>query len=175
MPEIHVDDEVFAAMQEEALPFVDEPNDVLRRKFGLAAEPAETSAAADAAEADGGQRRGAASPGRSNPPRRRGRARAPRGTLLPESAYEGPILRVLAERNGEAPAREATDAVEPLIAEHLTALDRERTKSGEIRWRNRTQFARLALVNRGLIDKEAPRGIWRLTEEGRAAAAKVAA
>jgi hypothetical protein len=95
--------------------------------------------------------------------------------LLPESAYEGPVLKVLADRGGEAPAREATDAVEPLIASKLTALDKERTSSGEIRWRNRTQFARLALVNRGLIDKTAPRGIWRLTDEGRKAAGSVKA
>lgn len=40
MPKIIVDDEVFAAMQAEAKPFVDHPNDVLRRKFGLSPVPA---------------------------------------------------------------------------------------------------------------------------------------
>lgn len=170
MPEIEIDDEVFAAMQEEAVAFVDEPNDVLRRQFGL--DPAEHGATA----ADGDSQSSASkepSRKRTSPGRRRSRGRAPRGELLPGEAYEGPILKVLADRGGEAPAREATDAVEPLISDQLTELEYEKTSSGEVRWRNRTQFARLALANKELIDKEAPRGIWRLTEDGRKAAKQV--
>lgn len=35
MPEIEIDDEVFALLQRQAEPFVDTPNDVLRRLVGL--------------------------------------------------------------------------------------------------------------------------------------------
>jgi Mrr N-terminal domain len=172
MPRIDVDDEVFAAMQAEATAFVDRPNDVLRRRFGLspASEPDEP---VDNARSEG-ETQPEAKRSAKQTARRRSRRRAPRGKLLPESSYEEPILSVLAERGGEAPAREVTDAVERLIGHQLTPLDRERTSSGEIRWRNRTQFARLALVKRGLIDRSAPRGLWRLTEKGRAAAARAA-
>ena len=34
-PTIRIDDEVFEALQKQAVPLVDSPNDVLRRKFGL--------------------------------------------------------------------------------------------------------------------------------------------
>jgi hypothetical protein len=173
MPEITVDDDVFAAMQEEATALVDQPNDVLRRKFGL--EPADAEGdspeGAEPAGSDSAGSGGAKSSRRgAKPARRRSRRRAPRGQLLPEPAYEAPILAVLWDRGGEAPAREVTDAVGELIGDQLTALDRERTSSGEIRWRNRTQFARLALVKQGLIDRSAPRGVWRLTASGQRAA-----
>jgi len=172
MPEITVDNDVFAAMQEEATALVDRPNDVLRRKFGL--EPADAEAdgpkGTEPVDSESGGSGGAKASRRGATPARRRRRRAPRGQLLPEPAYEAPILAVLWDRGGEAPAREVTDAVGELIGDQLTALDRERTSSGEIRWRNRTQFARLALVKQGLIDRSAPRGIWRLTASGQRAA-----
>ncbi|MEE3851790.1 hypothetical protein VZC37_15715 [Gordonia sp. LSe1-13] len=39
MPQIEIDDEVFARLKGEAEPFVDTPNDVLRRLLGMEAEP----------------------------------------------------------------------------------------------------------------------------------------
>lgn len=161
MNRIEVDEEVFAAMQAEALAFVDQPNDVLRRKFGLG-KGSKRLAAAGIATSN--------SKSRAETSGKRKRPRAPRGKLLAAEAYEPEVLKVLAASGGEAAAREATDAVEPLIADRLSPLDYEKTSSGEIRWRNRTQFARLALVKKGLIDKDAPRGTWRLTDEGRKAA-----
>jgi hypothetical protein len=160
MKRIEVDEEVFAAMQAEALAFVDQPNDVLRRKFGLGKGPRRV--AANMATSNGKSRAGTGG--------KRKQPRAPRGELLAAEAYEPEVLKVLAANGGEAAAREATDAVEALIGDRLSPLDYEKTSSGEIRWRNRTQFARLALVKKGLIDKDAPRGTWRLTDEGRKAA-----
>lgn len=49
-PTIRVDDEVYAALQAEAKPFIDTPNSVLRRKFGLAPEGSSTAAPAPAAQ-----------------------------------------------------------------------------------------------------------------------------
>jgi hypothetical protein len=40
---IGVDDEVYARLQAEAQPFVDTPNSVLRRKFGLPSAPVSTA------------------------------------------------------------------------------------------------------------------------------------
>lgn len=44
MPTIRVDDEVYALLQAEAKPFVDTPNTVLRRKYGLDSEGAGSTA-----------------------------------------------------------------------------------------------------------------------------------
>jgi hypothetical protein len=94
--------------------------------------------------------------------------RAPRGSLMKDEAYELPILQVLAERGGRAAKNEVLDALEPLLGDRLTALDRSQITSGEIRWRNRAQFVRLRLVERGEMVKDSPRGIWELADAGRA-------
>lgn len=44
MPTIRVDDEVYALLQAEAKPFVDTPNTVLRRKYGLDPDAAGSTA-----------------------------------------------------------------------------------------------------------------------------------
>jgi hypothetical protein len=94
--------------------------------------------------------------------------RAPRGSLMKDAVYELPILQVLAERGGRAGKNEVLDALEPLLGEQLTDLDRTPLASGEIRWRNRAQFVRLRLVQRGEMENDSPRGIWELAEPGRA-------
>lgn len=49
----------------------------------------------------------------------------------------------------------------------LTSWDYEYLPSGkDIRWRNKTQWARLYLVRKGLLKKNSPHGIWELSEEG---------
>jgi hypothetical protein len=145
--EIDVDGEVFAVIQENAVPFQDTPNDVLRRLLGI--------------DGDG-------------PPKKPGRApvkRASAGTILPESAYEPHILRALRDSGGEAPAVGVLDMLATAMDGELTDRDRETLSDGEERWRSRAQFARLGMRKRGLIDGAAPRGIWRLTEDGKKAAA----
>src|SRR4051812_41831521 len=39
--------------------------------------------------------------------------------------------------------------------------------TGEVRWRNRTRFARLRMKERGLLSDMSPRGIWEMTDAGR--------
>ena len=87
---------------------------------------------------------------------------------MKDEAYELPILQVLAERSGRAGKNEVLDALEPLLANQLTELDRAQIASGEIRWRNRAQFVRLRLVERGEMERGSPRGIWELADAGRA-------
>ena len=94
--------------------------------------------------------------------------RAPFGALLPEREYEEPILEALAEAGGTAPSSWVTKAVGERLAERLTPLDRERLASREIRWANRVHFTRLRLVERGFLKKGSRRGIWEITEAGRA-------
>jgi hypothetical protein len=168
MPTVRIDDEVYERLQRDAVPFVDTPNTVLRRVLGL--DPTDSagsrvspdgSSTGENLESSGGSRqRGAATP-----PRQRERAR--RGSLLPEEEYELPILTVLDEFGGEASTAPVVDAVGKVLMPRFTPLDSEALPSGGLRWRNRVQWARKALTERGLLDPGAPRGIWRLTDAGR--------
>jgi hypothetical protein len=145
-PSIDADDEVFEVIKNNAEPFVDTPNTVLRRLLGL-----------DLAKGPSAQ--GAGKPAKT--------ARAAPGTLLPESEYEIPILRSLDERGGRAPSREIVEAVGRALGDKLTELDRQPLKSGDIRWENRTAFVRLRLIERGELVKHSPRGTWEISDDGR--------
>jgi hypothetical protein len=150
MKEIEIDNEVWGAIQAQAEPLVDNENSVLRRVFNL----------------DGGQgaKRHPESP-RPGAPRR-----AAPGSILSEREYEAPILLELLERGGRGQATEVTDAVGQRLEGKLTQLDYDNLDTGDIRWRNRTQFTRHTLKKRGLIKAGTPRGIWELTPEGMKAA-----
>jgi hypothetical protein len=97
-------------------------------------------------------------------------ARAPQGSILPEDEYEVPILKALTERGGSAHAKEVVDAVGEILGDRLTEKDREPLKSGDLRWRNRTAFVRMTLKNKGQLKDDSPRGVWELTEAGKARA-----
>lgn len=158
MHTIEIDDEVLAALKKKAEPFVDTPNMVLRRLLAL---PRNTLA--EAATSIGALPRSSGNAKQQRRPRKG--ARAPAGTLLPEREYIEPLLQVLRKKGGRAPAQEVIEEVGGLLADRLTALDKERLASGGVRWQNRIQFVRLRLLDQGLLRKGSSRGIWELTEE----------
>ncbi len=146
-PTLRVDDEVYSALQEKAVAFVDTPNTVLRRILGLekSATPSVT---------------------------RQPRARS--DELLPHAAYRPALLEALAERGGLAPAREITIAVGEKLRDQFKPRDLEPNNSGVIRWENRVAWQRLRLKEQGLIKSGSPEGIWELTEAGQEEAANLA-
>lgn len=162
-PSIRVDKEVYDFLKNQAEPFVDTPNSVLRRLLNIEVD----------APAAGVNGRRQASKQRTNKPRAvsrrrtRKRSRAPAGALLPEIEYVAPLLTALEERGGSAPVRDVIESVGKKLNGNLTPVDKERIVSGAVRWHNRTQFVRLRLVEEGLIAKDSPRGIWALTDSGR--------
>lgn len=169
-PSVELDEDIYEYLKKQAEPFTDTPNTVLRRLLQLD----------DASEADT-QRPGSngAAPRREPGSRAKkrggtrkssGRTRAPSGTLLPEQRYELPLLRALIEAGGEAPYREVLESVGRALSDEFMPADHETLSSGSVRWHSRLQFVRLRLVERGEMDREAPRGIWRITEAGRRAA-----
>jgi Mrr restriction endonuclease-like protein len=172
-PTIRIDAELYEFLKNQAEPFVDTPNTVLRRLVGL---PTRNGAEADALlpveTEQPAPRTKTKAKGRSRPRTgtasrsKRGRRRAPRGALLPEPEYEVPILQILAERGGRAPSREVLDALEEHLDGKLTDLDRERVNTGGVRWRNRAQFVRLGLVKKGDMESGSPRGVWEITDQG---------
>ena len=145
---IEVDDEVMAKVQARARPFVDSPNDALRRLLGLGA----------VSEAD------CALLPSDDPPIRQARAKT--GELLPLAGYELPVLRAISQAGGAAWRAEVRDAVEAALTERLTAVDRGPLQSGEIRWENRLGFVRLRLIERGHLRSGSRRGLWELTDAG---------
>jgi hypothetical protein len=145
MEQIEVDNDVLGLLRENAEPFTDTPNSVLRRLLGIDPGGSRKDSVASA------KRKGRASP----------------GSILPESEYEIPILQELVDRGGRGHATEITNAVGRRLADQLTDLDREKLDSGEVRWRNRVQFTRLTLKQLGLIAADSPRGIWEITDAGR--------
>jgi hypothetical protein len=166
-PTIRVDEDVYEALKEQAEPFVDSPNSVLRRVLGLRVTD-NGARSSDTAISDAEHVAPKLGPPESKKARRRTRRqRAPKGALLPETEYELPILEILVERDGSAPTSEVLAELEPRIRERLTDLDKKRISTGELRWRNRAQFARFNLVRKGDLASDSPRGIWELTDAGR--------
>jgi len=170
MPTIRVDSEVYSALQSQAIPFIDSPNSVLRRVLQL--RPASGSSVEDeasAGQATAGKETHIRSSARTRRQKHARRERAAPGTLLPTERYKRPILEVLVGRGGSAPARDVIEVVGEKLRDVLTAVDKEPIASGGIRWHNRVQFARLHLVEEGAIAKDAPRGVWTITDAGRRA------
>lgn len=180
---IRIDDDVYDKLKEQAEPFVDTPNTVLRRLLGL-----ETDVVADAPETEAtapelGAGAGAdveaevqvphhvllRTPKRAAPGggKKAKRTRVPNGSLLPETEYDRPLLETLLELGGSAPARSVVDAVGERVRDRLTGLDRESLPSGGIRWENRLQFVRLRMIEKGFMIKESGRGTWAISDDGR--------
>ena len=161
MHTIEVDDDVLNALKRKAEPFVDTPNSVLRRLLFGGAGPAARLGRRRRNKAPRGMMHAVASASKKH-------ERAPTGTILPEQEYVKPLLQVLHERGGRAPAREVIEEVGHRLNDRLTTLDKEPVSSGGVRWQNRVQFARLRLIDRGLLKRQSPRGLWELTEQGSA-------
>jgi Mrr restriction endonuclease-like protein len=167
MPTIRVDSEVYRVLQGQAEPFVDTPNSVLRRVLQLRPSKGPDDGEAVSAAQTGAPRPTPTRAGVHSRRRKVKRERAPAGSLLPIERYKLSILNVLVERGGGAPAGEVIEAVGDKLSAELTPTDKESIASGGIRWHKRVQFARLHLVEEGAITKEAPRGVWTITDAGR--------
>jgi hypothetical protein len=168
-----IDDEVYAALQAQAVPLEDDVNSVLRRLLGLAPKgvvsAAPESAAVAAMEAPAQRRRASPTPTRKSTKKR---TRVPKGSIVSEEEYELPILRALEHLGGRVPTSEVIAQVEKEMGARLTDVDREELSSGGVRWENRVQFVRLKLVKKGEMVHGSPRGIWEISPAGRERIAK---
>jgi hypothetical protein len=143
MPTIRIDDDVWKALQEHAKPFVDTPNDVLRRVFHLASE---TSSPASATGGKATMRIGA----------------------TPQSEYRLPTVQSLRELGGSAIADDVLRKVIKKMEGKLKPVDLELMENGgEPRWRLYARFERKNMVIDGLLKADSAHGWWELTEKGR--------
>lgn len=149
-PTIRIDDTVYAWLQQQARPFEDTPNSVLRRiaKLDEAKVAPEKSTHA-------------------------GTSTNPEKTA--EQAYREPILRILLTHGGQASRSEVLQELEKILASQLTLFDKEAIKSGDVRWKKSAEWALHKMRRAKLVrsDGETSRGIWALTEKGEAAANNV--
>jgi hypothetical protein len=174
-PHIELDQEIFEFLQTKAEPFVDTPNTVLRRLLGLDSAGTGTTNRVVAANPSVDVPKPSGTKGtrkvkKSATTTKRTRAAA--GTLLPEERYELPLLKALADAGGQAPYRDVVDAVGRELKDDLLPADFEHLHSGAVRWQSRLQFVRLRLIERGYLDKNAPRGVWTITDAGSSALAE---
>jgi hypothetical protein len=159
MKTIEIDDDLLDLLKRYAEPFVDTPNDVLRRLL-LRAKPDPTGKGSS-------NRRAPAHEPRAERKQGKPRRRAPSNALLSESAYELPLLKTLDDAGGRLPTREAVRAVGKAVAGELMPMDHDVLEHGRERWEMRVQFARLRLVEAGLLERESPRGVWEISRAGR--------
>ena len=79
-----------------------------------------------------------------------------------------PLLKVIADAEGELPTAEAIRETERFFPE-LTEGDKNKLLSSgnDKQWSNRVRWARLHLIQKGYLDRQAPVGRWRITQQGK--------
>lgn len=90
-----------------------------------------------------------------------------KGDITPQKMFWAPVLESLVEQGGEAPAQKVIEQVEIKMKNQLQPRDYEPNRDGTSRWTKGVHFQRLAMVHEGLLAKNTPRGIWRITEQGK--------
>ncbi len=101
---------------------------------------------------------------------RRSLGKLRKGARTPESAYYLPILQVLDQAGGGGKVAEVLGQVARIMKPTLKPVDYEPLASGpdNPRWRNAAQWARNSMVRDGLLKGDSPRGVWEISDRGRA-------
>ena len=100
---------------------------------------------------------------------RRGSGRRRKGERTSREEYYIPVLQALAGIGGKGKTAEVLDRVGELMEPILRNEDQARTsKSHEVGWRNYARWARGKLVKDGRMRSDSPRGVWEISENGRA-------
>lgn len=89
------------------------------------------------------------------------------GELTPQREFWKPILETLVEMGGQGSRQEVHKAVERKTKDRLRPGDYELNRDGTAKWNKAVDYQRLAMVREGLMARNTPRGIWRITDQGR--------
>lgn len=98
--------------------------------------------------------------------KRRQPKRLPAGSRTPQSAYRIPIAATLAELGGNGRVSDVLNRVEKKMKNRLRSVDKEKTSTGMVRWRNSAMWERKVMLEEGLLREDSPRGFWKLSEPG---------
>ncbi len=99
---------------------------------------------------------------------RRDLGRLRRGQRTREEAYYRPILETLTALGGSAQVNEVLEHVLEIMRSTLRDVDFEPLTSDPDtpRWKNTAQWARNAMVRKGLLRNDSPRGVWEISAAG---------
>ena len=91
------------------------------------------------------------------------------GFFTSQSEYSTPLLASLVELGGQGRVSEVLEKVYGEMKHKLTPKDHELVDSGkDIRWKNQTKWERFNLKQEGFLKSDSPRGLWEISEKGRA-------
>jgi hypothetical protein len=101
--------------------------------------------------------------------KKRVKGKLKKGLRTPEEKFIMPILESIIELGGRAKAEDVLERVYDKMKNILNSYDEEplRSRRNVKRWENTAQWARQDMVEKGLLAKDSPRGIWEITEKGR--------
>jgi hypothetical protein len=159
MPVIRISDDVMDMLKKFAIPLEDTPDSVLRRILNDYTEIKKTKPQDNPTSAQRIAEHLRVNPRTATPSIKYPRRHAERCARW--------IIAALTDRGGSAKAEEVTSYIEKVFGREFTAKERESIPSGEIRWLKKVHFSRLDMVRGGLLNEDAPRGVWELTEKGK--------
>ena len=99
--------------------------------------------------------------------RRRNPGRLKSGEKTRHETYNLPILKSLESLGGSAQASEVLEKLKQQMKDVLRDADYESLTSGQLRWQNSAQWARLSMVKKGLLHNDSPHGVWQISEKGK--------
>ena len=96
--------------------------------------------------------------------------RLQRGLRTPDQAYYLPILAALAALGGRGKSSDIVDTVGKSMQHQLRDVDFEALASDPNmpRWRNTAHWARFQMIQDGLLKDDSKRGVWEISDMGRA-------
>jgi hypothetical protein len=100
------------------------------------------------------------------------RSRQQKGELTPQKEFRRPLLDVLFQLGGKGSTTDIRNALQKRLSKYFKTGDLELVSSGEVRWWNAVCWERADLIRENLLREDSPRGVWELTESGKAAAKK---
>jgi restriction system protein len=156
MPVIRISDDVMDMLKKFAIPLEDTPDSVLRRLLKDYAEIKNQENLATFQE--GPEKPRVTSPMVSTS------IRFPRKNV---ERYARWIVAALMGLGGTARAEEITSYIEKVFGREFTSKERESISSGETRWFKNVHWARYDMARGGLLNEDAPHGVWELTEKGK--------
>lgn len=86
----------------------------------------------------------------------------------PYTEFDRPLLESLVELGGKSSSDEVLQRMKSKMGPTLKPGDFDTVSTGEERWRNTARWRRNALVKLGFLRTDSPRGIWGITEAGKA-------
>jgi hypothetical protein len=146
MPVIRISDATYAHLQRHAKPFEDSPESIIVKAL-TALDMMTTGESAPAVRTDSNKRKD--------------------GAKLPQKEFRFPLLYVLLELGGSAPAKAVRERIEPLMKSQLGEGDYESVSTGDPRWWNAVCWERSELVKEGLMRDDSIRGVWEISESGK--------